>query len=188
MVRRSVSLMDHAINRMVNIIRQLGTIASNERIELTTLPVIQLLENTVDRFKVEYKVNAFVSIETEFDGEPTISANAETFEIVLGKLLIKACESYSKDTVDKERKIILATKITRERGPAMLEMNVVDTGGGISPEVKDTLFVPFITTKTSVGRGMGLTIARHTARNLEGDVQVKANKAGGVTATLSHPI
>ena len=188
MVKRSVGLMDHAINRMVNIIRQLGTIANNERIELTTLPVSELLQSSIERLRSEYEIDAEVELQTDFADEPKISANAETFEIILGKLLINAWESYNKGTPDEERKIILKARIAREKGPAMLKLQVIDAGEGIAPEVTDTLFEPFITTKTSVGRGMGLTIARHTARNLEGDVQVKPNPDGGVTATLTHPI
>ncbi|MGB0744784.1 MAG: response regulator [Opitutales bacterium] len=188
MVKRSVGLMDHAINRMVNIIRQLSTIANNERIELATIPVTKLLENSIERLKAEYAVDAPVTLETDFVDEPTISANAETFEVVLGKLLINAWESYNSDTDKEERKIKLTARIAREKGPAMLELQVIDSGEGIAPQIGDTLFEPFITTKTSVGRGMGLTIARHTARNLGGDVQIKANPGGGVIATLTHPI
>ena len=188
MVKRSVGLMDNAINRMVNIIRQLGTIANNERIELTTLPVTGLLEKSVERFKSEYKVDAAVELQTDFTEEPKISANAETFEVILGKLLINAWESYPKETADEARKITLSARIAREKGPAMLELLVSDTGAGIAPEVASTLFEPFITTKTSVGRGMGLTIARHTARNLSGDVHLKPNPGGGATAILTHPI
>ena len=188
MVKRSVGLMDHAINRMVNIIRQLGTIANNERIELSTLHVTRLLEGSIERLKSEYEIEADVTLESELPEEATISANAETFEIVLGKLLINAWESYPKDTPDSDRKIKLVARIARERGPAMLEIKVVDHGEGIAAEVEDTLFEPFITTKTSVGRGMGLTIARHTARNLGGDVRIQPNPDNGVIATLTHPI
>lgn len=70
----------------------------------------------------------------------------------------------------------------------MLQIEVIDQGTGINPEVSDTLFEPFITTKTSVGRGMGLTIARHTIRNLEGELRLKENAESGVTATLTHPL
>lgn len=188
MVKRSVGLMDHAITRMVNIIRQLGTIANNERLELAAISVPDLLDSSVDRFKEEYEVNAEVVIESELEGNPKISANAETFEIILGKLLINAWESYAKDTPDAERPITLKASIQRERGPAVLQLQVIDRGTGIDPEVSDTLFEPFITTKTSVGRGMGLTIARHTIRNLEGDLLLKENAEGGVTATLTHPL
>ena len=188
MVKRSIGLMDHAINRMVNIIRQLGTITNNERLELAALSVPDLLENSVERFKNEYEVPADVTIETDLTEDTRISANAETFEIILGKLFINAWESYPKETADDARPVKLSARIDRNKAPAMLELQVTDQGNGIAEEVGDTLFEPFITTKTSVGRGMGLTIARHTIRNPEGELKVEENTGGGVTATLTHPI
>lgn len=186
MVQRNVGLMDHAINRMVNIIRQLGTIANNERLELTALSIQDLLENSVERFKEEYKVPANITIETELTDDRRISTNAETFESILGKLLINAWESYTEETSQDSRPITLSARIDSEQSPTMLELQVSDQGSGIPAEVADTLFEPFITTKTSVGRGMGLTIARHTIRNLEGELKIDEHADGGVTATLTH--
>lgn len=188
MVKRSVMLMDHAINRMVGIIRQLGTIANNERIELSTHSIDVLINNSVDRLKNEHEIPAQVEIESQVDESATISANPETFETILGKLLINAWESYAKDTADADKKIKLTARISRDSGPATLELQVIDQGTGIAPEVTDTLFEPFITTKTSVGRGMGLTISRHTIRNLEGEIRLKPNADRGVTATMTHPL
>ncbi|MGB1126985.1 MAG: response regulator [Opitutales bacterium] len=188
MVKHSIASMDHAITRIVSIIRQLGTIANNDHVELATLSITQLLENTVERFKEEYKVDACVDLQIDLDSDSTISANAETFEITLCKLLINAWESYHTETPAEDRTITLSARISRERDPAMLEIKVIDAGQGIDPEVEDSLFEPFTTTKAAVGRGMGLTIARHTARNLEGDVQIQPNPERGVTATLTHPI
>lgn len=129
-----------------------------------------------------------VALTSEVDEGTTITANAETFENILGKLLVNAWESYDKDTEDSERTIRVLTHIKNDDGPPCPVIDVIDQGLGISDEVKDTLFEPFITTKTSVGRGMGLTIARHTLRNLEGDVRLKKNDSGGVTATMTHPL
>ena len=188
MVKRSVMLMDHAINRMVGIIRQLGTIANNERIELSAHSIDVLLNNSIDRLKNEHEIPAQVLLDSQLDESATISANAETFEIILGKLLINAWESYAKGTADADRTINLTARISRDNGPAMLEIKVTDHGAGIDPEVADTLFEPFITTKTSVGRGMGLTISRHTIRNLGGEITLKPNADSGVTATMTHPL
>lgn len=187
-VKRSIGLMDSAVNRMINIIRQLSTIARNDRIELISLPANDLLEKTIERFKGDYQVDATVELQTEFAPDLKVSANAETFESILGKLLINAWESYALETPAEAREITLKARISRENGPAMLELQVVDSGRGISPAIKDTLFEPFITTKTSVGRGMGLTIVRHTVRSLSGDVQISANPEGGTIATLTLPI
>lgn len=65
-----------------------------------------------------------------------------------------------------------------------LQIRVLDEGSGIDPQVADTMFEPFITTKTSVGRGMGLTIARHTLRNLRGDLSVRNRETGGVVSEI----
>lgn len=188
MVKRSVGLMDHAITRMVNIIRQLGTIANNERLDLTMLDIPDLLESSVERFKEDYEVDAQVKINISVEKNTRISANAETFEVIIGKLLINAWESYDAAAPASERPIEISAQITHKKGPASLELQISDKGKGISDEVKDTLFEPFVTTKTSVGRGMGLTIARHTIRNLDGELQVHQNPEGGVTATLTHPL
>jgi two-component system sensor histidine kinase/response regulator len=189
MVKRSVMLMDNAINRMVSTIRQLGTIANNERIELASHSIHKLINGSIDRLNNEHEVNAIVEVENQIEDGATISANAETFEIIFVKLLINAWESYAKDTPDENRKIQLIADIIRERGPAMLRIQVIDQGTGIDPEVADTLFEPFITTKVSVGRGMGLTISRHTIRNLEGEVRLTNNPNGpGVIATMTHPL
>lgn len=188
MVKRSVGLMDHAINRMVNIIRQLGTIANNDRLELSMLDIPELLESSVHRFQEEHSVDADVQIDATIDPDTRISANAETFEVILGKLLINAWESYSTTTPKSERLIQVSAKLVQGRGSTALEIQVKDQGKGIAEGFKDTLFEPFITTKTSVGRGMGLTIARHTIRNLDGEVRIQENPSGGVTATLTHPL
>jgi two-component system sensor histidine kinase/response regulator len=188
MVQRSVKSMDNAINRMVGIIRQLGTIAHNERIEFASQPILTLIENSIERLKTEHHIQAQVQVESTLGDDATLSTNAEHFESTLCKLLINAWESYAKGTPDQERHITLRARITREQGPAMLELQIIDQGSGIHPEVADTLFDPFITTKTSVGRGMGLTIARHTIRNLDGEITIQANPDHGVTALMTHPL
>ena len=188
MVKRSVGLIDKAITRMVNIIGQLGTIANNEHHELAVISVPDLIESSIVRFKEEYKIDAEVLIDSSLEASTRISANAETFEIILGKLLINAWESYHIDTPPTDRTISLQASVQDKRGFDTLQLKVADKGEGIDSKVIDTLFEPFITTKASVGRGMGLTIARHTIRNLKGDIHLKDNADSGVTAILTYPL
>jgi CheY-like chemotaxis protein len=188
MVKRSVSLMDNSINRMVGIIRQLGTIANNENVELSKQSIDTLINNSVDRFQKELESSAKVEVESSIDESATISANPEIFEVILVKLLLNAWESYAKNIPVADRTIKLIARISRDKVPAALELKIVDQGSGIAPEVADTLFEPFITTKTSVGRGMGLTISRHTLRNLDGEITLTPNADGGATATMIHPL
>ena len=67
-------------------------------------------------------------------------------------------------------------------------IHVEDRGHGIMDEIRDHMYEPFVSSKHTVGVGMGLTIARHAVRNLGGDVGVENREGGGAIATLRHPI
>ncbi|MCR5881043.1 ATP-binding protein [Phenylobacterium sp. J367] len=60
----------------------------------------------------------------------------------------------------------------------MVEVSVTDTGPGISPEVADQLFQPFITTKAH-GMGVGLSISRTIIEAHGGRIWVEPNPPGG---------
>lgn len=62
----------------------------------------------------------------------------------------------------------------------MLEVSVADTGPGISPEVADRLFQPFVSGKSG-GMGVGLSICRHIIEGHGGKMWAEANADGGAT-------
>ncbi|MEN8724640.1 MAG: hybrid sensor histidine kinase/response regulator [Lentimonas sp.] len=188
MVKRSVGLMDNSITRMVDIIRQLRTIANNDRIELTPNSISTLIQNSIARFQKKSESSNSIDIITDLDDSMKVNANAETFESILGRLLANAWESYPKGTTDQNRVITVEAAITSNHGVDFLEVNVIDQGAGIKPKIKDRVFEPFTTSKTSAGRGVGLTIARHALRDLGGDARITESPEGGVTATMIHPL
>jgi C4-dicarboxylate-specific signal transduction histidine kinase len=69
-----------------------------------------------------------------------------------------------------------------------LVITVKDQGSGIDPKIRERMFEPFVTNKTGVGRGMGLTIARHLMRKNEGDVQVTDSTDIGTSVCITYPI
>lgn len=66
------------------------------------------------------------------------------------------------------------------RGGAVV-LEVADDGPGISPEVRDRIFSPFVSADTQ-GTGLGLAIARELARALGGSVDLDPAGAGGAVA------
>ena len=187
MIERCLGSMDNAVSRMVEIIRQLSSIATNETFEMKAISIKTLTESSIARFNHEHQCEANITVRTDLKNDVQITTNAEIFEVILCKLLSNAYESYLENVNDTKR--IIQLDIAQQGGGSKsnIEITVTDNGNGIDSEITEKIFEPFVTTKTAIGRGMGLTIARHTIRNLGGDVHLTENKSGGVSATLTHP-
>ena len=65
-----------------------------------------------------------------------------------------------------------------------VEISVRDTGPGVPADVADTLFRPFVTTK-SHGMGMGLTIAQTIIHAHGGTIEARNNPEGGATFAVT---
>ncbi len=67
-------------------------------------------------------------------------------------------------------------------------LSVADAGGGISPEVKQQLFLPFFTTKASgKGSGLGLAMVQGIARSHGAEIDVESELGQGSRFTLRFP-
>jgi two-component system sensor kinase FixL len=61
-----------------------------------------------------------------------------------------------------------------------VRISVTDSGSGISPEIAEQLFQPFITTKRH-GMGVGLSISRAIVEAHNGRIWAEPNPTGGTT-------
>ena len=69
--------------------------------------------------------------------------------------------------------------IATETSDEHIHIRVGDNGPGISEEVKETLFDPFVTTKeVGKGTGMGLAISYNIIRDHQGRIDVESSPAG----------
>lgn len=186
MVKRSVSLMDQAIQRMVNIIRHLSSIATSEKVFISPVELKILIDDSLERFRDEYDVTEEINVESSVPEKFSFESNSEVFEGVMLKLLVNAWESYPKTTPDEEKHITVACSISNDGDNVVVK--VLDEGSGIPADIREHIFDPFITSKTSVGRGLGLTMARHVIRNLKGELTVQNRASKGCVATIVHPL
>ncbi|MCX8188657.1 MAG: ATP-binding protein [Nitrososphaeria archaeon] len=67
-----------------------------------------------------------------------------------------------------------------------IEFTVIDTGIGMSEEVKKNLFKPFYTTK-SKGMGLGLTLVKHVVDLHQGTIEVESEPNKGTKITIKIP-
>ena len=77
---------------------------------------------------------------------------------------------------DCERKELLVA--TSAMDGDMIEVRVADTGHGLSADIADRLFQPFVTTKTA-GMGVGLSISKRIVEAHGGKMWAEPNAGGG---------
>ena len=78
------------------------------------------------------------------------------------------------------------TITVERRSPGQAEIIVADTGPGISPDIADQLFQPFVTTKRT-GMGVGLSISRTIVEAHGGRIRAESNPKGGATFRFTLP-
>jgi signal transduction histidine kinase len=78
------------------------------------------------------------------------------------------------------------------RRDGMVHIAVRDTGPGISPDMLEAIFEPFVrgdepAARSTEGTGLGLAISRKLARDMGGDVVVLSEPGKGSTFILCLP-
>lgn len=114
-----------------------------------------------------------VQVRVDLDAElPEVVIDRQQIQQVVINLVRNALEAL--EEVD-HRELIVRT-YTDERGAALLVVD--DTGPGLAPEIAESLFAPFQTTKPE-GMGLGLSICRSIVDGHGGEIWATAPSTGG---------
>jgi two-component system sensor kinase FixL len=89
------------------------------------------------------------------------------------------------DAMETTSRRDLAIRVTRQADAALF--SVADTGIGISPEIAQHLFQPFVTTKAN-GMGVGLSICRTIVEAHGGRISAGPNDGGGTVFEFTIPL
>jgi len=73
-----------------------------------------------------------------------------------------------------------------EEGSVLVEVR--DTGPGISPEIRDRLFQPFVTSRKGSGLGLGLALARQAIVDHGGDMWATSTPGHGACFSFRLPM
>jgi C4-dicarboxylate-specific signal transduction histidine kinase len=115
-------------------------------------------------------------------GLPLVRADAVQLQQVLLNLTRNSVDAM-RGGLGKERGIIIATGVA---DGGAVRITVIDHGHGVSPQLGDNIFHPFITTKRD-GLGVGLAISRTIVQSYGGTLTYADNPAGGSIFTIELP-
>jgi signal transduction histidine kinase len=107
---------------------------------------------------------------------------------VLLNLLLNAMDAMSEKPGTLR---VRTTRLQKADGAVWTQVEIEDTGHGISSENLDHIFDPFFTTKhasaVNEGTGLGLTIAHQIIREHRGEIQVQSTEGIGTTFRINLP-
>lgn len=187
LVRRSTMLMDQAIQRMVKIVKQMTMLTATESVHVGPIGLREIIAGSIDRFRSDFDFTNEIEVHGLSDN-PVIQSNPEIFETILERLLANACESYAPDAEASKVEVIVMPAAVTRGGSDAVEIRVVDRGRGMDDEVREHAFEPFVTSKSAVGRGLGLTIARSRTRQLGGELRIEPRDGGGTCVIVRFPV
>jgi signal transduction histidine kinase len=114
------------------------------------------------------------------DEEVFVRADNERMLQVFNNLVKNAIQAIPKD---KNGKVII--NLTQSDANVVVEIN--DNGVGVKPEMKDQLFQPNFTTKSS-GTGLGLAIVKNIIEEFGGAIWFKSELGKGSSFFVSMPV
>ena len=100
----------------------------------------------------------------------TLNIDVSLMSQVLVNLLRNALDAVA----GVESPSVIVTATLSDRHPYI---SIEDNGAGISPEIRDMLFQPFVTTKSG-GSGVGLSLSRQIVRQHGGDLRLISSPHG----------
>ncbi len=113
---------------------------------------------------------------------PRVMADPEAIKRVVANLVDNAAESM-KDSVVREIRVATALLETRDA----VEIEVSDTGAGVTADSKEKLFLPYFSTKAR-GTGLGLAIVARILEDHGGTVRVEENQPVGSRFIVELPV
>ncbi|MFC2096390.1 ATP-binding protein [Bacteroidota bacterium] len=166
------------INNLSNIATEFSNFAKMPKAKAEEVNVIAKLSDTINLFESTENVK----FDSEFHGieELYVYADREQLLSVFSNLIKNGIQS-----VPKELDAVI--KIGVEQINDQVKISISDNGLGIHDDLKDKLFIPNFTTKTS-GMGLGLAIVKNIIVNAGGEIWYETAVDVGTTFFVTFPI
>ncbi|MCC7430980.1 HAMP domain-containing protein [bacterium] len=177
-LKSSNTVTQTACERIVRLVRSLRNFARLDESELKKVNLTEGLESTLTL--VHHELKNRIKIIRNFGEIPEIECHPNQINQVFMNILVNASQS-----MGKEGTIEIKTFVENN----FVNIEISDTGKGISPENLTKIFDPGFTTKgVGVGTGLGLSIVHKIIEDHKGKISVKSEPGKGTTFSIKLPV
>ncbi len=179
-VTGNLAMIEDLTRRMAEISRHLKTFARKSAADRKPVALHQVVGHSIGLLQTRLNQEG-VSVSLSVPSEAMVAADDIRLEQVAINLLRNACDAMAESGTKQ---------LTVTARPVMdgWELDIADSGIGISPEHMPHLFDPFFTTKSqSGGLGLGLAISHGIVRDFGGRLVARNTAGGGAVFSLWLP-
>jgi PAS domain S-box-containing protein len=184
--KEELKSIDTVAMRGSEIVRQLMIYAGKESSAVELVDLSKTVDEMLSLLKVSVTKRAMIRADLD-QNLPAIRASAAQMRQIVMNLITNASDAIE----DRDGVIRVATSRVTLIGVAVrssrvladgdyVQLEVSDTGRGMSPQTQAKVFDPFFTTK-SAGRGLGLAVVQGIVRGLGGAIHLTSELGKGTT-------
>jgi signal transduction histidine kinase len=179
-------ILDVAINeseRMKNLIRSLQDFSRPSSGEKVLVDVHASIDSLLLLFRSDFKQKRISTVLNYAEELPRVMAIPDQIKQILLNLFhnaMDACWQSGGGLIE----------ITTSHEEERITIAIKDSGLGIKAEEIDHIFEPFYTTKSVVGKGigLGLSVCQEIVRNHQGEIRVESRPGEGATFAVLLPV
>jgi signal transduction histidine kinase len=176
-VRNELKLIDEQIERMRLIVTQLLQFARPSEYAgyVEAVDTARALDDSLVLVQ-HLLARTRIAVVRDYRATHNAQINRQELQQVLINLIVNAIQVMPEGGT--------LTLATRDPAPALVAIDIVDTGPGFSADVERGLFQAFVTTKKE-GTGLGLWISRNLVERYGGDIAARNRDDGASGAVLT---
>ncbi len=182
MLTEICSKIDDQARRAGQVIDNLRKFIRKQEIDTQSLDVNRVVDDVLSLIEVDTHSEGIPLHVRASEGLPTVRADAVQLQQVLLNLTRNSVDAM-RGGLSKERGIVIATARGTKGG---VRITVTDHGHGVSAQLGDNIFHPFVTTKRE-GLGVGLAISKTIVQSYGGTLGYSENPAGGAIFAVELP-
>lgn len=153
---------------------------------LLQIDLNDLIRSTLTLAKPAIKATITVSFSPSHEPLTCLVDEGQISQVLLNLIL------NANDAVGEDGSISIETGLqsieTHTQTKQFVICKVIDNGTGISPEIKDRIFDPFVTTKApGAGTGLGLSTCKGIVERHSGHIEAHNLDSGGAVFTIALP-
>ena len=185
-------------DRAAELTRQLMIFAGKSNTAVGPIPLTEFIRNNDGLFNIAVSKRCRIAYDLD-DELPLIRADEASIRQVLMSLVTNAGEAIGKRSgtiqIRTQTRSFTDKPASSEwvRSPGLqlhgnyVQLEVIDDGFGMSPDVQARIFEPFFTTKFP-GRGLGMAAVLGIVRGRKGAIRVRSTPGAGTSITLLFPV